>query len=392
MIQRVHDIANLIIRHKQSDDVGLLTGLAGEALFLYKYANTLQLDAIKNNANEKLHMIFDLINEGRITSFTYAEGLSGVGWLIEYLLIQKLLVAEDGDIMQEADELLGNFMIQQMHEGDYDFLHNAGGIALYFLKRIQKTHRALPFLKQYIKELLASSEDEGGMKKWTTPINMEDNIKGYDISIAHGSSSIVVLLSKLLPIISTLGLTNLLENTVNYILHQEYPRHARKVSFFPTYNLQYDNRNFASRLGWCYGDLGIAIALYQAGQVLQRQDWTNKAIEVLLYAAAERRNLQKNMVVDAGLCHGTAGIGHIFYRMWWHTRFSEFKNAADYWFNETLKMARFEDGLVGFKALHGEDGWINEYGLINGIAGIGLAMLSYITETEPTWDECLLLS
>lgn len=392
MIQRINDIANLIIQHKQSNDIGLLTNLSGEALFLYKYAELLNLDAIKNHANEKLSKTFDIINEGKITSFTHASGLSGVGWLIEYLLTQKLLIEEVDDIMQEADELLGNFMIQQMHEGYYDFLHNAGGIALYFLRRIQKSPKALPFLEQYIKKLLVHAEDEDGMKKWCTIINIEENTKGYDISLAHGISSIIVLLSKLLPIVSTLELTNLLESTVNYILSQEYPSHAKKISFFPTHSLQYDNINFNSRLAWCYGDLGIAMALYQSGQILQRHDWTNKAIEVLLYTATERRDLQKNMVVDAGLCHGTAGIGHIFYRIWWNTRLPEFKNAADYWFNETLKMARFKDGLAGFKALHGKDGWVNQYGLIDGIAGIGLAMLSYLTETEPTWDECLLLS
>lgn len=53
-------------------------------------------------------------------------------------------------------------------------------------------------------------------------------------------------------------------------------------------------------------------------------------------------------------------------------------------------MARFDDGLAGYKALHTE--MENEYGILEGVAGIGLALLSYVTETEPTWDECLLLS
>jgi hypothetical protein len=115
-------------------------------------------------------------------------------------------------------------------------------------------------------------------------------------------------------------------------------------------------------------------------------------LEVLLFAAEKRRNLQENYVMDAGLCHGTAGIGHIFYRMWRNTRMLEFKNAADYWMNETLKMAKFEDGLTGYKTWHGKSGWINSYGLLEGIAGIGLALLTYYYEIEPTWDECLLLS
>jgi hypothetical protein len=50
--------------------------------------------------------------------------------------------------------------------------------------------------------------------------------------------------------------------------------------------------------------------------------------------------------------------------MWWNTRLPEFKNAADYWFEQTLKMATFEDGLAGFKTLEMPDGnplWVNKY-------------------------------
>jgi len=146
-------------------------------------------------------------------------------------------------------------------------------------------------------------------------------------------------------------------------------------------------------LGWCYGDLGIAMALWQAGIALRNEIWKNKALEVLLFAAEKRRDLRKNFVNDAGLCHGSAGIGHVFYRVWWNTKIPEFKNAANYWFEQTIKMSIFADGLAGYKMWYGEEkGWANSYGLLEGIAGIGLALLMYYYEVEPTWDECLLLS
>ena len=125
---------------------------------------------------------------------------------------------------------------------------------------------------------------------------------------------------------------------------------------------------------------------------MHRQDWIDKALEVLIFAATKRRDLQQNRVRDACFCHGTAGIGHIFYRMWWNTRMPEFKDVANYWFNETLKMSKFEDGLAGYKVWHTEDGYVNQMGILEGIAGIGLALLSYYYDMEPTWDECLLLS
>lgn len=56
-------------------------------------------------------------------------------------------------------------------------------------------------------------------------------------------------------------------------------------------------------------------------------------------------------------------------------------------------MAKFEDGLAGYKTWQGaERGFRNEYGLLEGIAGIRLVLLAYLSDEEPTWDECLLLS
>jgi lantibiotic modifying enzyme len=229
--------------------------------------------------------------------------------------------------------------------------------------------------------------------KWKSVIDIETQKIGYNISLSHGMSSIAVILSKLHNIkdIDQKMVKTLLEGCVNYILTQEIDK-DKYGSFFSSLAIESSIQLTGSRLAWCYGDLGISMALWQSGVALQNETWKNKALEILLFAAEKRKDLQKNHVADACLCHGTAGIGHIFYRMWWNTRMPEFKNAADYWFEQTLKMAAFSDGLAGYKAWHGDEGWINDYGLLTGITGIGLALLTYYHEIEPTWDECLLLS
>ena len=55
-------------------------------------------------------------------------------------------------------------------------------------------------------------------------------------------------------------------------------------------------------------------------------------------------------------------------------------------------MARFEDGLAGYKAWQGENGWMNQHGILEGIAGIGLVLLSHLSNEEPSWDRSFLLS
>lgn len=65
-------------------------------------------------------------------------------------------------------------------------------------------------------------------------------------------------------------------------------------------------------------------------------------------------------------------------RMWWNTRTPDFKDASDYWFNETLNMSKFENGLAGFKFISVGYGFIPNYSLLEGIAGIGLALTTYM--------------
>jgi lantibiotic modifying enzyme len=347
---------------------------------------------------EHLHHVLEekLANENYIA--THCGGIAGIGWLYEYLSQRNVIDYDTNILLEEFDNYLENELKRFMIANTYDFLQGGVGIALYFAKRIAKKQELVSILNQFLEDLeKISTRQEDGAIKWLSFLGEHSNPQqGYNIALSHGMASIVAILSKFYSIegIDKEKTEALLRSTVQYILAQEIDK-DQYGSFFPSYALESTPTIFKSRLGWCYGDLGIASALYQAGIVLKNTAWINKALEILLFAATQRRSLEENYVSDAGLCHGTAGIGHIFYRMWWNTKLPEFKDAADYWFAQTLKMARFEDGLAGFKTLHVPDGkptWINDYGFLTGITGIGLALLTYYYEIEPEWDECLLLS
>src|SRR5205814_7193584 len=100
--------------------------------------------------------------------------------------------------------------------------------------------------------------------------------------------------------------------------------------------------------------------------------------------------------MDAGLCHGAAGLGHLFNRMYQATKDATLARAARFWFERTLAMRRPGRGIGGFSTLSGKaDGtryWENDPGLLTGSAGIALALLAATTSIEPAWDRMLLLS
>ena len=391
--EKIDEIANvaaaegLIMPH-----YGLMGGAPGIVLFLSEYTDITQNTKYEDVSVEILERTIDLVYEQK-PFFSYAGGLAGVGFFFSWLEERKEL---SSIITEEIDEYLAVGALQEIQNFHYDFLHGFMGIAFYFIHRAKTTKTIDPILYKVIDYLQETAEYDTKKNeiKWKKFKN--DGTFEYNTSLSHGMSSIIVLLTKLY-LLHDASLSEkikpLIIGGVNYILNQEIDKNIYG-SYYSYLAIESQDNLRGSRLAWCYGDLGIATTLYQAGKALGEQCWVNKSIEILTYTAINRRDLEKNIVLDAGLCHGTSGAGHIFYRMWWNTKLPEFKDAADYWFAETLKMAKFEDGLAGYKAWQGErtGGWINQSGLLEGIAGIGLALLSYSTETEPTWDECLLLS
>ncbi len=388
-------IENYLYKQNERFEIGLLSGDMGLSLFSYYYAKLKKKN--DSTADEFLDRTLEMC-ASLVQIDTFCSGLAGVGFGIEHLNQYGFIESDTNVLLADIDEYLSTSLNNYLDRRDYDFLHASTGLGFYFLKRIVVNEKNSKWIKTIIYELKTNVHK--GIRneiKWRT--NILDKDRGgyqqvYNISLSHGMSAIFNLLTKTYVTgILKEETSAMLIGIAEYILNQEI--NVKKYgSYFPSYSIESEERLHKSRLGWCYGDLGISTTLWQAGIALQNKQWQTKALEVLLYAAEKRRDLEKESVADAGLCHGTAGIAHIFYRMWWNTRLPEFKEAADYWFSETLKMARFDHGLAGYKAWHTEKygGWKNEYGILDGIAGIGLALLSYTTETEPTWDECLLLS
>jgi len=394
--QKIIEILNIISKTEGIvSEAGLLGGKTGLYTALLVHAVNSR-DREFERAGEKLiETVFKELEHAESYVYSFSNGLAGIGWTLELLEQKGYAQYDTNSLLEDFDVVLAKVLEFEMNNGHYDFLRGALGVVLYFIRRMPKKEDLLPVLQKFVVQLNEMGEKQPtGSIKWSSVLDIETQKTGYNISLSHGMASIVVILSKLYAIkgIDQKMVQHLLQGCVNYILEQEIDK-DKYGSFFPSYALESTEQIYGSRLAWCYGDLGISMALWQAGVALQNETWKNKALTVLLFAAEKRRDLQKNLVIDACLCHGTAGAGHLFYRAWRNTGMSEFKNTADYWFEQTLKMAKFDDGLAGYKAwLPHIEKWANVYGLLEGIAGTGLALLTYYHEIEPTWDECLLLS
>jgi len=176
---------------------------------------------------------------------------------------------------------------------------------------------------------------------------------------------------------------------VNYLLTHT---NADTTSNYFSYTISSEKQaNEVTRLAWCYGDLGVGIILYQAGIIFQDKQTIDFSLKVLLNST-KRSTIEDAMIVDAGICHGTAGVAHIYNKMWHYTQDPIFKDACDHWIQKTIEFGIYADGIAGFKKYNGESKrYENDCGLLEGPAGIGLVLLSYLTG-DFSWDYCLMLN
>lgn len=389
---KLHEIADAIFGAMQQkklllDDLGLFSGRMGIVIFCEHYLHAYPDPRRTEILDDYLDSFFDRLTSG-MTMLTYCSGLTGVLEGLRYLNREKLLEVDYSDIENNYRKSLYEFVDSNLAHNNYDYLHGALGTVKYFHDD--------PVLVNRVLELLGRTAEKDGVGyKWKSRLGMEEKY-GYNIALSHGISSIVAVLCGLTTSGTDLKKRDeIIIEACDYILSQQID--PRKYGcFFPSQSLENEPERepTCSRLAWCYGDLGVAASLWQAGKTLHNESWRAKAIEVFIHSAG-RRSTEETMAVDAGLCHGTAGIAMMYHYMYLQTGELLFLETRDYWVESSLKRAAFDDGPAGYNAWHGnEESWVAEYSILEGVAGIGLLFLDTLDRNtrDDGWMNFFLLA
>jgi lantibiotic modifying enzyme len=394
---KLHEIANELksSNYENYKDIGVLSGLSGIGLFLFHYYDYTKNKEFAGIGRDCIVEVINRINNGYRYP-TYCGGISGALWAIEYLNQYQFIEFDSDGSFSDLDLFLLENMKRKSKNRVFDFLHDSLGYGYYFLKRYQTTKstdlRKLYY--NYIADLIDDLYDSAMYCKagvyWK---NGNPNLPPelIDIGLAHGQASIVNYLAN----VSACNIENkkvreLLDLSISFILDF---KNYNSISVFPKWivlNSDSQNLNNAqSRLAWCYGDLGIAISLVNARRFFTKADLLKESTNIALKSCL-RKSKEETEVVDFGLCHGCFGIAIIYKQFYSISGNSDFKIAAEFWLNEGLKTATFLDGLAGFKKFSGS-GYKNETHLLDGIAGAGLALMSFLSPKNLHWEECLMI-
>ena len=380
---------------KATRDDSLAGGTAGLAVF-YGYLS--QTDSRKHYAKAALRFLQEAGDA--LASVTMGPslygGFSGVAWATAHL--EGRLFDPDGNSTEAVDEVLKNHVNRPSWQGDYDLIIGLVGLGVYALERLPAPV-AISCLKGIVDRLEETAERQGKGITWHTspkllpPDQRKLCPRGYyNLGLAHGVAGIIALLGAACAAgVRRRKARKLLDGAVAWLLRQK--REDRTGSRFPAW-VAPGVKSDSCRSAWCYGDPGVAAALLCAARSVGEPAWEREALEIARGAAD--RPPEESGVVDAGLCHGAAGLGHIFNRMYQTTGEEVLGRAAGFWFERTLAMRQPDRGVGGFSALAANDDgtryWVDDVGILTGASGIALALLAATTSIEPAWDRMLLVS
>jgi len=328
------------------------------------------------------------------------HGFTGIAWVAAHFEARASGMG-DRALTALVDETLSAQAARTPWNGPFDLISGLVGIGVYALERWPRAEAAA-CLERVLERLeeLAQPAGEGGVCWHTPPRLLPPGLREafprgrVDLGMAHGAPGVIALLSAAAArgVAAARG-RPLLERALCWLRRQE--RASAQGARFPYFAAEDEAGAGAepARTSWCYGDLGVAAAVASAGRLLGDPSLEAAAIGYALRTA--RTPLEDSKVIDAGLCHGAVGVGHVLNRLFQRGAAPELQEAAIVWIERGLALRRPGAGVGGFDARitrdreHFESAAVP--GFLTGAAGIGLGLLAALAPVEPEWDRLLLL-
>jgi hypothetical protein len=166
------------ISHYKGNDNGLFTGFGGLALYELSYGNYYNNDEFILTGLTFIEKIFNTIDNR--TKDSLCSGLSGLGWLLNYIKLQEWDICSNIDsVMFEIDCCLITRLDKYLSINYWGFLHGYIGIGHYLLQRIHVNDKA----EKAIDSILLKLEDPAIISldntvKWKSIIDLKDNLIG----------------------------------------------------------------------------------------------------------------------------------------------------------------------------------------------------------------------
>ena len=363
--------------------VGLLSGKSG-LLILFAHLNNLFPEKYSETLGDIVNSLFDSIQNEK-NSFTMSGGISGISYAINsYQCLEGF--NSKTDILHDIDEYIFKSLLLEMKNYNWDPLHGFIGQGLYFIHRHKYVDKTLQLTK-IIEVLYNSRVEYKSYKIWITPDNQLHSNDNFNFGMAHGMSGIVSFIS----LVAQQGIEKERCREMVHSCLSFFEFFSRKIDekyLFPSIvDVKKTVDDGDGRLAWCYGDLCIANAFFQAAKGFDNIKWFNKGKKIALHTT--KITFKESGIIDPMICHGSSGVILQYYRYFKLTGIQEFQEAMNYHLKCMIdNFYKKDKGIGGFQYRVFEGKKYkkkNESGLLEGSAGIALVLLTLEYDLKD-WD------
>ncbi len=363
----------------------LFGGELAVAYYLYYLYEATDRDEYAEAALDRVEKVLLGFNNGKanLSGPYYCSGAAGLFYLL-VLLVRKGLVGQD---MKAELEQLGADLLECAvagMENDYnDFIHGSFGLLHCF------NHYAVCFGDDsFLQSFLRLVEKKYLLtdKPWiVSAIGNANEKKIVNLGLSHGQAGFMILLMRAYTLggIQERVKEKLLRNAHYLLGFKSDALAGTDCNFFPSFVDPVTNKYTTNnRLAWCYGDLGQVLFLHKAADFFNDAGFSAAANSICT-ASADRTSFDATLLEGAQICHGTGGVSH-FYRLLGEISGLECcNNAAAFWMEQTINNIDRE--------LETDINPGSRLNMVEGLPGIGLALMSYLAEKKLDWSSLILL-
>jgi hypothetical protein len=428
MISYIQDIAvenllselneKLIEQNDEKRYNNLFLGDLSHALF-YAYYGLLFND--EQSLDRSIHIISEhmSIAEKLGMNFKLGYGVTGLGWMIQFLTNSGLLDKESEKDLEQLDTLVQKSLKFDEEDKNYDLFTGSIGKGLYFLERNNSfSEKALEEIVDQLKRH-AVREENGitWLDHYTSAndITKRDAVPYYNFGLAHGIPSVIRFLTLCFhQNINKADCRQLINESCKWLLYQY---DANEATGYPS--VKYTGKvkyPYLSSLSWSYGGASVAFAMQDAYEItgdMQFKNHRDLLIDkiVSISAAYQQKTYDANLekainsfnynsakyydtcqFINPFINDGYAGNAHLMFKLFDKLGIEVLQTSGLYWLGQTKRALQKKeiDNLLNVKIKN----LSATGGIISGLCGTGLVLLDYCNNDKIkfNWNKLILTS
>lgn len=351
-------------------------------------------------AHKYLEIVNNSFKKKEMNDISLFDGLCGVGFAAKCMskngeYYQGFIDDLNKNIVEKAEKYMEIYKKMPFNELHYDVMYGLTGIANYLLNFVYKRNieNTLMHILLYIINICSrKSNPKFIIRSEESPLFTSISVQGkryVNLGISHGIPGMLLLLINIYEAgICVPEQLETIKFLADYILGCCI-NNGKEVFWESQKIIGNTGKNFRpARDAWCYGTPGVAYSLLRASEVLKDNVMYNIAIDSTKLSLVKLRE-----VISPTFCHGLSGLCCLARKFYEYT-------SDKYFYESYMKLLGYivslysEEYPFGFQDKEIVKGRIinkNEIGLLTGVSGVILTIMSCYKPVITKWDSIFML-